>query len=140
MRIDVDEAWALLRGARVARFATLRPDGSPHVVPVVFCVDGGAVYWAVDDKPKRSVDLARLRNIASDPRAELLVDHYDEDWAALWWVRASGTARVVEDDAEAQRAREALRAKYLAAREYAPSGPVVALDVAWIRGWRSSPG
>ncbi|MGH2526391.1 MAG: pyridoxamine 5'-phosphate oxidase family protein, partial [Actinomycetota bacterium] len=65
--MDVGEAITRLRAARVGRLATVTPEGSPHVVPLVFAVlerDGGLVaYWVVDEKPKRSRRLQRLRNI-----------------------------------------------------------------------------
>ena len=83
-------ARALFAAARVARLATVTPDGSPHVVPIVFAVDGDTIYTAVDGKPKRSRQLQRLANIAAHPRVTVLADRYDEDWSQLWWVRADG--------------------------------------------------
>ena len=44
--------------ARVARLATIDPDGRPHVVPIVFVLDGETLYTAVDAKPKRSPRLS----------------------------------------------------------------------------------
>ena len=83
--------------ARFARLATVRPDGSPHIVPVVFAVDGDVVWTAVDDaKPKRSPRLQRLANLRAEPRCALLVDHEDDDWTRLWWVRADGVAEIVD--------------------------------------------
>ena len=87
--------------ARVARLATIDPDGRPHVVPMCFALSGGVLYSAVDRKPKRSRDLRRLRNVRERGWATVLVDHYEEDWSALWWVRLRGRARVLEDGAEA---------------------------------------
>src|SRR5579875_3988162 len=82
--------------ARVARLATITPDGRPHLVPIVFAVHGDTVYSAVDAKPKRTGALARLANVAAHPQASVLADHYEEDWSALWWVRGDGRARVLE--------------------------------------------
>src|SRR4029453_4312281 len=73
--------------ARVARLATVRPDGRPHVVPITFPLVGDAGGSAVDQKPKTTLALARLANLAVHPVASVLVDHYDDDWARLWWVR-----------------------------------------------------
>src|SRR3990170_1270448 len=84
--------------ARVARLATVRPDGSPHLVVVTFALSGDTVVTAVDDKPKRTQQLQRLRNLQERPAATLLVDHYDEDWSQLWWVRLDGDAHVVRDE------------------------------------------
>ena len=60
-------------------------------------------YTAVDAKPKSTLDLRRLENIGVTPATCLLVDHYDEDWMLLWWVRLDGMARVVEPASEAAR-------------------------------------
>ena len=78
---------AFLGAARVARLATSGADGEPHVVPVCFAFapESGVLYIALDEKPKR-VDprrLKRVRNILANPRAALLCDVYEEDWARL---------------------------------------------------------
>jgi len=116
----------------VARLATVRPDGRPHLVPIVFAMDGDVLYTAVDAKPKRTTDLQRLANIAAHPDVAVLADHYADDWTHLWWVRADGRARIVADHDEAI---ALLAAKY---RQYAaepPPGPVLAIDVARWSGW-----
>jgi PPOX class probable F420-dependent enzyme len=136
----VDEAEALRRlgEARVGRLATADRQGVPHVVPFAFAVDGRTVFWAVDRKPKRSKRLKRLDNIEANPNVELVVDHYDEDWDALWWVRAAGTARIVVDADERDRALALLREKYGQYRTAPPDGPVVAVDLVRVTGWESS--
>src|SRR5438128_10825939 len=98
--------------ATVARLATVGAGGKPHVVPITFAMDGDTIYFAVDAKPKRSRDLKRLRNIAANPAVSVLVDHYEDDWTRLWWVRADGTARVVRHHAEADRATAALAGRH----------------------------
>ena len=138
--MDRDDALERLRTARVGRIATVTPDGRPHVVPFVFAlVDGPEgqrrAYWAVDRKPKRSARVQRLRNIKANPAVEFVVDGYDEDWDALWWVRASGTGRVVDADDERSTALGGLRAKYARYAEEPPTGPVVAIDIERISGW-----
>jgi len=50
--VDEAEARSRFAAGRVARLATVRPDGSPHLVPVVFALDGPTIAFAVDDKPK----------------------------------------------------------------------------------------
>jgi len=143
--MDRVEAIARLRSARVGRLATVTPEARPHVVPFVFALverDRDVLaYWAVDRKPKRSERVQRLRNLEGNPAAEFVVDGYDEDWRALWWVRASGTGRVVDGASpEHAAALDALASKY---RQYAsepPSGPVVAIDIDRISGWRAEPG
>jgi PPOX class probable F420-dependent enzyme len=130
-------ARELLGGARVARLGTVARDGRPRLVPICFALAGDVLYHAVDHKPKSTRALARLADIAADARATVLADHYEEDWTALWWVRADGRARVLEDtDApEAARALDLLAERYPQYRERRPRGPVVALDIERVQGW-----
>lgn len=121
--------------ARVGRLATVTAAGRPHLVPCCFAVSDGVVYSAVDAKPKSTKKLRRLANLEANPAASLLVDHYAEDWTALWWVRLDGTGRVLEDGAEGEHALVLLTAKYEQYRNEPPSGPVVALDVTAWRAW-----
>ena len=142
--MDRVEAIARLRSARVGRLATVTPEARPHVVPFVFALverDGDVLaYWVVDRKPKRSERLQRLRNLEGNPAAEFVVDGYDEDWRALWWVRASGTGRVIDDASdEREVALEALAAKYLRYASDPPPGPVVAIEIETISGWEAEP-
>jgi PPOX class probable F420-dependent enzyme len=123
--------------ARVATLATIGPDGRPQLVPMVFAYDGATVYAAVDHKPKRTRELARLANIERDPRVTLLVHHYDEDWSALWWVRLEGTARVVREGAELAEALRALEAKYPQYREATIEGPAIVAAVTEATGWHA---
>ena len=131
-----DHARDLIAGARVARLATVRPDGAPHLVPVTFAlVDDDRVVTAVDAKPKTTQHLQRLANIEAEPRVGLLVDHYDEDWQQLWWVRLDGTARVVRDEPERGGMIDALLVKYAQYADAPPTGPVVVVDVTDVRYW-----
>jgi len=102
--MNEEEARAGFATARVARLATIRPDGAPHLVPVVFVLEGDTVWLVVDEKSKRHRRLQRLVNIRAEPRVSLLVDSYDEDWSRLWWVRADGRARIVGEGLELERA------------------------------------
>lgn len=118
--------------APVARLATVRPDGSPHVVPVTFALttagDEDSIVFAVDHKPKSSNKLQRLVNIAVEPRVSFLVDRYEDAWSELWWVRVDGLARVLDDAVEAdarETALDSLAAKYPQYRDIRPAGPVV---------------
>ena len=116
----------------------MRPDGAPHAVPVVFAMDGERIALVVDDKPKRTAELQRLRNIEAEPRASLLVDHYEDAWAALWWVRADGDARLEDDPAGRRRALDLLAGKYAPYRARRPDGPVVVVSVRRWRFWSAS--
>lgn len=134
--MDVARCWGLLGSARVARLATVAADGRPSAVPVCFVAIGGVIYHAVDHKPKATRRLARLEHIVAEPRAALLADHYDDvDWSVLWWVRADGRARVLDDGPHAAHALDLLAERYAQYRERRPEGPVVALEVQRISGW-----
>jgi PPOX class probable F420-dependent enzyme len=123
--------------ARVARLATADAGGVPHVVPVTFAVEGDTIWTAVDHKPKRTLALRRLANVEANPRVALLVDEYsDDDWSALWWARADGTARVV--DPPPQRAVAALVARYAQYSERPPEGPAIEVTVARWSGWTAA--
>ena len=126
-----------LAAARVARLATTDPDGRPHLVPIVFALDGDTLYSAVDRKPKRSSRLRRIENARARPDVTILVDHYEEDWSRLWWIRLRGRARVLDEGPERERALELLAAKYPQYRSEPPDGPVLAVDVTQVRDWRA---
>ena len=102
----------LLSTLRAGRLATIAADGRPQLVPVCYAVVGDALVIAVDEKPKRSTKLARLRNIARDPRVSVLFDRYADDWSQLAWVRVDGTASVVACGGERPDALDALRVRY----------------------------
>jgi PPOX class probable F420-dependent enzyme len=102
----------------------------------VFAVVGDVIVSAVDAKPKRTTALRRLANVRANPRVSVLADHYEEDWSALWWVRADGTARIPDPaDPAAVGALDALAARYAQYRRDPPPGPVLAIDVTAWTGW-----
>jgi PPOX class probable F420-dependent enzyme len=126
---------ARLTAARVARLATIDPDGRPHVVPIVFVVDSETLYSAVDHKPKRSRTLRRIENARTRPDVTVLVDHYEDDWRRLWWIRLRGRARVLDSGEERERALELLADKYEQYKTQRPDGPVLAVDIIEVRDW-----
>jgi PPOX class probable F420-dependent enzyme len=128
-----------LSRARVARLATVTPVGRPHVVAVCFALVQRQIYTAVDGKPKATRALKRLDNVAATGRASLLVDHYEEDWSRLWWVRVDGPARVRERGREFEAALDALVEKYEQYRAERPAGPVIALTPETWRSWPAIP-
>jgi PPOX class probable F420-dependent enzyme len=134
--VEVAQARSRFAGARVARLATVGAGGGPHLVPVTFALRGDRIVIAVDHKPKRTTELARLRHIEADPRVSLLADHYSEDWDRLWWVRADGTARVERADPDVSWLVE----KYPQYASRPPAGPVIVVDVAKWRGWSAAGG
>jgi PPOX class probable F420-dependent enzyme len=110
--------------------------GRPHLVPLCFVLAGDVVYSAVDAKPKRSHRLKRLDNIRSNPDVVVLVDHYEEDWSRLWWIRLRGRAQVLERGPERERALALLAEKYEQYRAHPPTGPVIAIPIDEWRGWQ----
>jgi PPOX class probable F420-dependent enzyme len=137
-----EEAVERLRRARVGRLATVRSDGTPHVVPFVFVVVGEEhdliAYWAVDAKPKQRRQIQRIENIESNQAVEFVVDGFDEAWAHLWWVRVAGRGRVVASPAERARALMALTEKYPQYRASPPDGPVIAIDMDRVTSWSAA--
>lgn len=131
-----------MRAAHVGRLATVRPDGSPHVVPFVFVIvedeSDLIAYWAVDAKPKKGGTIQRIKNIEANPIVEFVVDGYEEDWSGLWWVRATGRARVVTSEEERRVALTALTDKYPQYKAEPPDGPAVAIEVDRVTGWSAS--
>lgn len=132
-------AAALLNRSRVATLATLRADGRPHLVPVVFALDGGDVVTAVDGKPKSGKVLARIENIARDPRVTLLAHHYEEDWSRLAWVRVDGSASLEEGGEAFVRALTSLRDRYPQYESVDLTGPVIRISVESATTWESTP-
>ncbi|MGY1821995.1 TIGR03668 family PPOX class F420-dependent oxidoreductase [Geodermatophilus sp. SYSU D00079] len=129
---DLRERFA---SGAVARLATVRPDGAPHLVPLVFALVEDTVYSAVDAKPKRTTRLQRLTNVRADPRCALLVDHYEDDWSRLWWVRADGVAEVVDAPPAGHPGLAALARRHPRYREQPPTGPLLVITVARWSGW-----
>lgn len=132
-----DEAWRRLVEARVAYLATVRADGRPHVVPIVLAVgEDRVIYSIADPKPKSGLDLLRHRNIGANPAVSLLVEHYDEEWEHLWWVRADGVARVADAGAHRDTAIRLLRAKYPQYEMWTtPFGAATVVSIERIASW-----
>ena len=135
--LPADEAWRRLAAARVAYLATVRADGRPHVVPIVFAADDDrTIYSIADPKPKSGLDLLRHRNIDANPAVSLLVEHYDEDWEHLWWVRADGMGRVVDDGPDRDATLRLLLAKYPQYRTWTtPFGAATVIIVERVVSW-----
>lgn len=104
-------------------------------MPVTFAIAGDVIVVAVDDKPKTTTNLRRLRNIDENPRVTFLADHYEEDWSRLWWVRADAQATVVRDGEQWTSAIEWLAAKYPQYAAQRPTGAVIWAEVDRWTGW-----
>ena len=98
MRLDADSAWSLLLSTDHGVLSTVHEERGVDAVPVVFAaVDDRRLAIPIDTvKAKSTTRLQRLANIDRDPRCVLLVDHYDDDWSQLWWVRVHAQASVAD--------------------------------------------
>ena len=131
MRLPADEAWSLLRASDHGVLATVHAERGVDAVPVVFAVDGERILVPVDTvKAKSTTRLQRLVNLAHDPRCVLLVDHYDDDWSQLWWVRVHGTATVIE-------ARDEALTRFPAYRDDGAVAATIVLQPDQVTGWRA---
>lgn len=139
-----ERAWLeRVRAAPVGRLATRGPGDRLDLVPFVYAwLPGAGPYGrlvsAVDHKPKAHGRLQRFENVAAHPEVTVLVDHYEDDWAALWWVRLRGSGREVMGEGSRAEAIDALVAKYRHYRERAPTGAVLAVEVTSVTGWSGS--
>ena len=113
---SLDDIRHLLEASRSAHLATASADADPHLMPVVYALHDDAIWIAIDEKPKTTLRLRRLRNIEENARAALLLDHYDDDWSQLWWLLIRGPAEVWWPQTwharQAAAAIAALRARY----------------------------
>ncbi len=108
-----DTQRRFLDRGRVAHLATADRHGTPHLIPVCFCLDGLSLYITVDEKPKRTdIPLKRLRNIQENPTVAVTVDRWDEDWNRLGWVMLRGPAEIDSAGDEHDRAQQLLRLRY----------------------------
>jgi hypothetical protein len=72
------------------------------------------------------------------PDVQLVVDHYDDDWSLLWWMRISGLGRVIDGGTTREAAVDPLASKYRQYREHRPGGPVLAIEITRISGWQAT--
>lgn len=133
MRLDEDSCWERLAASRHGVLGTVHPDRGVDAVPVVFVRDGNRLIVPIDTvKSKSGPRLQRLVNLEADDRCVLLVDHYDADWAQLWWVRAHG--RAVESTA-AETEVAGLRERFTAYRTPGSVTSVIVLTIEALTGW-----
>ena len=136
----MDDARARLVAADHGVLSTLDPDRGLHAVPVCFAVVGDRLVVPVDRvKAKRSTDLRRTHNLAHDPRATLLCEHWDrDDWSQLWWVRVEMRTTESSPDAAATDAFEqALRDRYVQYRA-AEFAALLVFDIVSVSGWAAT--
>ena len=141
MRLAEREARDRLVAHDHGILCTVHAERGVDAVPVAFAVDDdGFVGVPVDlVKPKASLRLQRERNLEADPRATLLVDHWDrDDWSQLWWVRAELRWQGSEaPDRERSLANDLAR-RYPQYRDR-PFATVLVLRIVSVSGWSAVP-
>ena len=121
----------------MARLAFLDGDDRPRVLPVTFAIADDAVWSAIDRKPKRRPEPARVRWLRRQPETALVVDRYDDDWSALAWVQLLGRVDVLELD-RGRSGLDALTVKYPQYEAEPPPGPLLRLTVQRALHWRAA--
>ncbi len=137
MKLSPDEARARLAAHVHGVLCTVHSERGPDPVPAVYALDDdGFVGVPIDRvKPKSSSRLQRERNLEADPRASLLVEHWDHaDWARLWWVRADLRR---EDDPSRARVDDLAVRLARTVPQYAdqPFDRVLVLRLVGVTGW-----
>ncbi len=136
-----DDHVRFLNEQRVAHLATVDDAGVPSIVPICFACAGGALYTAIDEKPKRVSpgELRRVRNILEHPDVCVIADRYDEDWSLLAWLQLHGRASIVSDADERSTAFSALRERYPQYRAMdLESRPLIRVTPERIVVWRAA--
>jgi PPOX class probable F420-dependent enzyme len=140
--LDESECWNRVERAEHGVLSTVHPERGVDPVPVVFAVVNRVILVPVDTvKPKRSLNLARVANVARDPRCALLVEHYSADWSELWWVRVHALASVSASSSEPDPGWvHALADRYPQYRLPGAVTAVMVLRPTAVRGWAAGPG
>jgi len=138
--LDELPGWAhgLIDEQRVGRLGLIDDQDRPRVLPVTYALEGGSIWSAIDRKPKRAGEPARLRYLRRRPEAALTVDRYSDDWEELAWVQVLGRIALLDIGA-APAALAALAARYPPYREAPPPGPLLQLTPGRLLYWRAAP-
>ena len=140
MHFTTEEALRRAAAADHGVLATLHEPRGADLVPACFAIEDGWLAIPVDSvKPKGSTALGRIRNLERDPRATLLVEHWDAaDWSRLWWVRLL-LVRTAEPPDRVASLEGALRRRY---RQYAtaPFVEILTFRIDHVGGWAASSG
>jgi PPOX class probable F420-dependent enzyme len=139
VKLAEEEARARLAAQDHGILCTVHPARGVDAVPVVFAVDDdGFVAVPVDRvKPKASGRLQRERNLEADPRATLLVEHWDRhDWSRLWWVRAELRWTAEPPPGRVKDLAALLAGRYPQYRDE-PFSRVLVLRIVGVTGWAS---
>ncbi len=136
--MDRAEALGRIARANVGYFASVGLNGEPHIVPVTFALIESSLVHMVDFKPKTTMVLKRISNVERNPNATILVDHYEDEWERLWWVRIDGAVTVERSGPAWLAATDALAAKYPQYRSQRPTGAAIYLSIDRVTSWEYS--
>jgi PPOX class probable F420-dependent enzyme len=136
--VEIDDGVrSFIDSVPVGRLATVGSNGAPHVVPICYALDAAVLYTPIDEKPKREGRLRRLHNIEANPRVQVLIDRYDDDWSLLRYVQLRGQSELLEAGSEHARAIGLLRARYEQYRSMdLEHRPVIAVRIERVVEWR----
>ena len=135
MHLERTDALRRATDADHGVLATLERVRGADLVPVCFAIAGEWIAVPIDSvKPKGSTALGRVCNLERDPRATLLIEHWDrDDWSRLWWVRLSLRRAEPPDGIRAELV-ESLRDRYPQYRD-APFTDLLAFRIEHVVGW-----
>ncbi len=94
----------LSEGTRTGKLATVRADGSPHLAPVWFLLDGDDLVFNTGQ------DTVKGRNLARDPRVSLCVD---DERPPFSFVTVRGRAELSDDLGEVREWATRIAARYV---------------------------
>ncbi|MER5405999.1 PPOX class F420-dependent oxidoreductase [Streptomyces sp. NPDC002769] len=103
-----DEQWRAFvsHGTRTGKLSTVRADGSPHVAPIWFLLDGDDLIF------NTSKETVKGRNLARDGRVALCVD---DDRPPFAFVVLEGRAELSEEPDELRRWAARIGGRYMGA-------------------------
>ncbi|MGW1806190.1 PPOX class F420-dependent oxidoreductase [Streptomyces sp. NPDC002078] len=101
---DVEWRAFVSQGTRTGKLSTVRADGSPHVAPIWFLLDGDELVF------NTGKDTVKGRNLAQDGRVALCVD---DDRPPFHFVVLNGRARLSENLDELRHWATRIAARYM---------------------------
>jgi hypothetical protein len=139
MHLEREEALRRAAAADHGVLATLHGSRGADLVPACFAIDGDRLAIPIDSvKPKGSTALGRIRNLERDPRATLLIEHWDAaDWSRLWWVRLL-LVRTSEPAERVATLEQGLQARYPQYAD-APFVELLTFRIDHAGGWEAAP-
>ncbi|MEE1790276.1 PPOX class F420-dependent oxidoreductase [Streptomyces sp. BE308] len=101
---DEERRVFLSEGTRTAKLSTVRADGSPHIAPVWFLLDGDDLVF------NTGKETVKGRNLARDGRVALCID---DDRPPFAFAVLQGQAELSEDPAQLRHWATRIAARYM---------------------------